>query len=79
MSMSWGITEIYLPTKTHTTGAFLWNNCPANITDFNEIGPFEKVCLNIILRCTKTKLSPYTTYYVSYPRQAVELNRMEAY
>ena len=29
-------------TTTHTTGALLWNNCPTNITDLNEIGPFKK-------------------------------------
>ena len=59
-------------TTTHTTGALLWNNCPTNITDLNEIGPFKKVCSKIIFRCTKTKLSSYTTYYVSCPRQTVE-------
>ena len=30
-------------TTTHTTGALLWNNCPTNITDLNEIGPFKKI------------------------------------
>ena len=36
-------------TTTNTTGALLWNTCPVNITDLNEIGTFKKVCLNIIL------------------------------
>ena len=51
MSMSWGITQIYLPTKfawthakytTRTTGALLGNNCPANITGLNDIGHFKR-------------------------------------
>ena len=63
--------KISLPTKfflntgkttTRTNGAVLWNNCPVNITDLNDIGSFKKVCLNIILRCTKNKLSAYTAY-----------------
>ena len=29
-------------TTTHTNGAVLSNNCPANITDINEIGSFKK-------------------------------------
>ena len=28
-------------TTTHTNGAVLWNNCPANITDPNDIGSFK--------------------------------------
>ena len=29
-------------TTTHTSGALLWNNCPTNITDLDEIGPLKK-------------------------------------
>ena len=49
-------------TTTHTNGTVLWNNCPASITDLNDIGSFKKVCLNIILKRTKNKLSAYTAY-----------------
>ena len=62
---------------THTNGAVLWNNCPANITDLNDIGPLKKVCLNIILKCTKNKLSAYTAYtaIVNVGDRILNLNR----